>query len=213
MSFLNWLAEVKWSWFHVKQWRAFVACYKKVATTYDLNVLSEEKKWVKGWMQKTLTNPKNKEEEIALWHAALSWIDTKMAWLSNDWNRVGKHADAACLYVEGAPRHLQRWLVPHLHAWSAIAWLSCTIKQEGATESRMRKVAFVRAHDAIWGSVQYPSMWFANDRVLLSTTVLKTASHPEIDVSYWKGVRDGMCKKSSAADCLSGTKNEKFFFS
>jgi hypothetical protein len=182
MSILNWFAEVQWSLFHIKQWRAFIMHYKKIASLYEKEKIEEEYRWAWRWSINTL-NRKGADQEIALWTASLSWMEAKMSWISNDMNSARKSILVAIEKSDGAPRHLSRWLIPHLHAWLAIIELCDESKKN-------KKAAVFAAHNAVLSEKEYRSAYFNNDRILLCTTILRVMKYPEIDRQYWEWIRD-----------------------
>ena len=189
------LTETKLSTWHYRQWRLASHWYPKVASFLDdkvdwdvvfSSIIENEFKSLK----------RVSEPELNFWQAMSGLTLAKQAWFQSDFELSYLAAGQAAKKLKDAPWYLARWLWPHVRAWQSIGattWLKSDPSHAffKDNQEQFELLGVFWATDAMRCHQEFHSKHFRTDRLLLSTTVLKTI--PErLDVEHWKKIQESV---------------------
>lgn len=188
MSFWSVLVRMNVSIWYFKQWRLIKYWYPQIASCVNFN---EPDRWhreiAKIIDQEFIRLNKGTQPELGLWEALIHLVLAKQAWARSEFKLTMDIATRMQEVLDKNPTIFSAWLVPHAKAWQAIGALMTASCMEGQTSEEKEKLKILGmfwANTAIRLDSSARNKWFNPDKLLLSTTVLKTMPENE-DASFW----------------------------
>lgn len=197
MIFWRILVKMNVSAWYLRQWWLIRKLYPEIAVAVDFNKPDQWHKEIEKIIEDEFVKMnKTNLPELGFWEALTHLVLARQAWSRGEFNLTLHTATKMQEILDDKKTIFSDWLMPHAKTWQAIGALmvaSCDVSKNEKEKQELKTLGMFWANMAIDLDKKTRNKWMDSDKILLSTTVIKT--NPETDIELWNGIRSELALK------------------